>query len=278
MPPFKQRDSPDPQAIAASALALFKRISPPPWPLARLALVATEFTDLGGAGSGAAMARFLTGHRNQRLQQAVASTPQQQQHTGQQQTEQVLQPTCEKVCLLQAACSCRQQQQHVGGDEQQQEHQPQGDQVGQLSVMPCDLSCGSPGSAQHTHTTDIAQQAMDACQQQQAQHQPDFAPVQHCRQGEHTYARGKHLQTAGPVVDSRPQDTLLSSVDIAEQAKLLRDIELQQLRQHSLHHQHGNSSSKKRKQATAQGTGLKRSKARTDKQQSIAQLFGKLSK
>ncbi|WIA12559.1 hypothetical protein OEZ85_006220 [Tetradesmus obliquus] len=60
MPPAASKDGVSADVIAAAALALFRRITPAPWPVVRLALVATEFVQQGGGGgSGAAMARFL---------------------------------------------------------------------------------------------------------------------------------------------------------------------------------------------------------------------------
>jgi hypothetical protein len=57
------REGPQADAIAAAALALFRRIQPRPWPLTRLALAATDFVAMpgGSCSSSSAMARFLEG-------------------------------------------------------------------------------------------------------------------------------------------------------------------------------------------------------------------------
>ncbi|WIA32722.1 hypothetical protein OEZ86_005908 [Tetradesmus obliquus] len=62
MPPAASKDGVSTDVIAAAALQLFRRITPAPWPVVRLALVATEFVEQGGGGgSGAAMARCQYG-------------------------------------------------------------------------------------------------------------------------------------------------------------------------------------------------------------------------
>lgn len=276
MPPFKQRDSPDPQVIAAAALALFKRLTPAPWPLARLALVATDFTDLGGggAGSGAAMARFLAGahYKQQQQQQPQPSgaAPQQQQVVLQQVSGEGAQAV---EVMPEAGHMGQQQQKQCADDEvgQQQQQQLQNSLVAGQQCNAHHAPCSAQGSLRHASTTDGEQQ------HQQHQAQPVQDQHQQSVVGQHADAAGKPLPAAAPAGASGAEDPLLSDVDVAEQARLLREIELQQLRQRSTQQQLGSSnSSRKRKQAGS--AGLRSKNAKNDKQQSISALFGKASK
>lgn len=306
MPTFKQRDSPEPATISAAALSLFKRISPAPWPLVRLALVATEFMDLGaaGAGSEAAMARFLAGTHSRQQQQQQQREPKVQQLDAvvqdSEQQQQVQQIDCAELvegkALRQSQLLTRQPHQlqqprwQQGGTEQTDRHhqQQQPFDVNQVaaeqydpntSTITGDLAAAQQGALLQQNTCAQTQQPDGAHRATPLQPQSHQLVANHQPQVvQHQSTTAAHSRHQVSMTTAAPNDELLLGVDVAEQARLLREIEVQQLRQRTGQHQ-GVDGNRKRKQA-AGGAGSRRGQkgAKSDKQQNIADMFGKLSK
>lgn len=274
------------QSIAAAGQALFKRITPPPFPLVRLALAATEFADLpghGNGGSSAALQRFL----------AAGTQQQQRQEQEQQQEESCLhqQEQPQQHSSIKPLAGVQQQHRKQAGskkqppgqlrldqyarprpvdaeqaprpasDNKQPQHPPQQQQQQQALGH-------EPQSADALHKQQQQQaegavhlQQQDKAPQPQPQQHPVFHPqeqqvrqhdaVEHSAQHQSQHDHQQELQQAGcdspraqqqqqqlmaqeqsqQEVNGQPAESLeqlaaIAGVDLASQARILRDIEI----------------------------------------------------